>query len=55
MQLDTARFVLAALIQSESTIIALVITLSLVVIQLTSSSYSTRVIDIFKESPVIWV
>jgi uncharacterized membrane protein len=53
--MDSARFVLTALIQSEATIIALVITLSLIVIQLTASSYSTRVIDIFKESPAIWV
>ncbi len=54
-QLDSAKFILTALVQGEATIIALVVTLSLIVIQLTASSYSTRVIDIFKESPVIWV
>jgi len=54
-QLDSAKFILTALVESEATIIALVVTLSLIVIQLTASSYSTRVIDIFKESPVIWV
>jgi len=54
-QYDSAKFILTALVQSEATIIALVVTLSLIVIQLTASSYSTRVIDIFKESPVIWV
>lgn len=54
-QLDSAKFILTSLVQSEATIIALVLTLSLIVIQLTASSYSTRVIDIFKESPVIWV
>ncbi len=53
--IDSAKFILTALVQGEATIIALVVTLSLIVIQLTASSYSTRVIDIFKESPVIWV
>jgi len=38
------------LISSEVTIIAIVITLSLVAVQLAASSYSSRVIDIFKES-----
>lgn len=54
-QLDSTRFTLTALVESEATVIAIVITLSLVVIQLTASSYSTRVIDIFKESPAIWI
>lgn len=53
--LDSVRFILSALVESEATVIAIVITLSLVVIQLTASSYSTRVIDIFKESPAIWI
>ena len=54
-QIDSVKFFLSALVQSEATVIAIVITLSLVVIQLTASTYSTRVIDIFKESPVIWI
>ncbi len=53
--IDSAKFILTALVQGEATIIALIVTLSLIVIQLTASSYSTRVIDIFKESPVMWV
>ncbi len=52
---DSVKFFLSSLIQSEATVIAIVITLSLVVIELTASTYSTRVIDIFKESPVIWI
>ena len=54
-QVDSVRFFLSSLIQSEATVIAIVISLSLVVIQLTASSYSTRVIDIFKESSDIWI
>lgn len=46
---DSARYLISALIQSEAAIIAIVITLSLVAIQQTSSSYSARVIDIFKD------
>lgn len=54
-QLDSTKFMLTALVEGEATVIAIVITLSLVVIQLTASAYSTRVIDIFKESPGIWI
>jgi len=46
---DSARYLISALIQGEAAIIAIVITLSLVAIQQTSSSYSARVIDIFKD------
>jgi uncharacterized membrane protein len=53
--IESTRFILTALIESESTVIAIVITLTLVVLQLTASSYSTRVIDIFEESPAIWM
>ena len=45
---DSARYMISALIQSEAAIIAIVVTLSLVAIQQASSSYSARVIDIFK-------
>lgn len=44
---ENARYLISSLIQSEAAIIAIVITLSLVAIQQTSSTYSTRVIDIF--------
>jgi len=48
---NSARLLLSALIQSEATIIALVITLTLVAVQLTSSSYTPRVANIFSNSP----
>ena len=53
---DSARYMLSALIQSEAAIIAIVITLTLVAVQHTSSTYSTRVIDIFKtRNPDFWI
>ncbi|WP_255360705.1 MULTISPECIES: DUF2254 family protein [Methanobacterium] len=53
--IESTRFVLSTLVESEATVIAIVITLTLVVLQLTASSYSTRVIDIFEDSPSIWL
>jgi uncharacterized membrane protein len=52
---DSARYMLSALVQSQAAIIAIVITLSLVAVQLTASTYSPRVIDIFKKNPDIWI
>ena len=52
---NSARYMLSALIQSEAAIIAIVITLSLVVLQLAAQSYSTRVIDVFKKTPDFWI
>jgi len=52
---DSARYMLSALIQSEAAIIAIVITMSLVAVQLAASSYSVRVIDIFRKKPDLWL
>jgi len=52
---DSARLLLSALIQSESTIIALVITLTLVAVQLTAASYTPRVANIFASSPHMYL
>ncbi|MFQ6119549.1 MAG: hypothetical protein ACE5KE_06660, partial [Methanosarcinales archaeon] len=52
--LTNIRYMLSALIQSEAAIIAIVITLSLVAVQLTASSYSSRVMVIFRDSPDLW-
>jgi len=49
---------ISALIQSEAAILAIVITLSLVAVQQSASSYSPRVIEIFKdpnENPDLWI
>lgn len=45
---DTAKSLISTIIQSEAAIIAIVVTLSLVAVQQTASSYSTRVIEVFK-------
>ena len=52
---DSARYMLSALIQSEAAIIAIVVTLSLVAIQMAASSYSVRVIYIFRKTPDLWI
>ena len=53
--IDSARYLLSALVQSEAAVIALVVTLSLVAVQLVASSYSTKALEIFSESPDLWV
>lgn len=45
---DSARYMLSALIQSEAAILAIVVSLSLIVIQQAASSYSVRIVDAFK-------
>lgn len=44
---NSARYMLSAVVQSEAAIIAIVVTLSLVTVQLAASSYSVRFIDVF--------
>lgn len=46
--IESARSLLSTIIQSEAAILAIVVTLSLVAVQQTASSYSTRVIEVFK-------
>jgi hypothetical protein len=52
---DSARYMLSALVQSQAAIVAIVITLTLIAVQLTASAYSPRVIDIFKKNPDMWI
>ena len=52
---DSARYMLSALIQSEAAIIAIVVTMSLVAAQLAASLYSVRVTNIFRNSPDLWI
>lgn len=51
---DTARYFLSALVQSQASIIAIVVTITLVAIQHTAATYTPRVIDIFKASLSMW-
>ena len=52
---DSALYLLSALVQSQAAIIAIVVTLTLIAVQLAASSYSPRVIDIFKNYPTMWM
>jgi len=52
---ESALYLLSSLVQSEAAVLGIVVTLSIVAIQLTSSSYSTRVIGIFRESASLWI
>lgn len=51
---DSARYLLSTLVQSEAAAIAIVVTLSLVAVQQAASSYSQKVIRKFRKSPSLW-
>jgi hypothetical protein len=51
----SARYMLSALVQSQAAIIAIIITLTLIAVQLTASAYSPRVINIFRKNPDMWM
>jgi hypothetical protein len=53
--IDNARYLLSAMAQSQAAIIAIVITVSLVAVQLGASAYSPRVVSIFKSNPDLWI
>jgi len=52
---NSARYMLSALVQSQAAIVAIVVSLTLIAVQLTASAYSPRVIRIFKENPDMWL
>lgn len=54
-EVNSARYFLSALIQSEAAILAIIITMSLVSVQLAASSYSIRIIDLFIKMPIFWM
>jgi hypothetical protein len=51
---DSARYLLSALAQCQAAIIAIVVTLTLVAVQLASQTYSPRVMDLFLKSYSFW-
>jgi hypothetical protein len=51
----SARYMLSALVQSQAAIVAIVISLTLIAVQLTASAYSPRVIRIFRDNPDMWI
>jgi len=52
--LDNARFFLSAMVQAQAAIVTLVITLTLIAIQMASAAYTPRVVDVMKKNPDIW-
>ena len=52
---NSARYMLSALVQSQAAIVAIIITLTLIAVQLTASAYSPRVVDIFREALGMWI
>jgi hypothetical protein len=52
---DSARYMLSALVQSQAAIIAIVVSLTLIAVQLTASAYSPRVIRLFLKTPDMWL
>lgn len=53
--IDNARYLLSAMAQSQAAIIAVVMTVSLVAVQLGASAYSPRIANIFKSNPDLWI
>jgi len=51
---DKVVSILGTLAQSNATILAIVISLSLLVIEFSASKYSARVVDVFKRDPILW-
>ena len=51
---DQSNF-FGTLVSSEASVLALIVTLSLVAVQLAASSYSARVIEVFRRTPDIWI
>lgn len=52
---DSVRYILGALIQSQAAVISIVVTLTLVAVQWTASTYSPRVVEVFKRHPNMWL
>ena len=46
---------MGALVTSEAAILAIVVSLSLVAVQLAAQSYSARVIEVFRKAPDLWI
>lgn len=52
---DNARSLLSTMVESQAAIVAIVLSVSLVAIQLGAAQYSPRVIDIFKSDLNMWI
>lgn len=52
---DTAQYFLSSMVQVQAAIVALVVTITLIVIQMMGSTYSSRVISVMKKNPDMWI
>lgn len=52
---DNERTLISSIIQSQAAIVAIVITLSLVAIQIAASQYSSTIVDYIKRHPDFWI
>lgn len=52
--IEDARYFLSAMVQAQATIATLIITLTLIAIQMASSSYTPRVVEVMKKNPDMW-
>jgi hypothetical protein len=53
--IEGAYYLLSALVQSEAAIMAIVVSISLIAIQVSTSLYSTRLFDKFRNNPSLWI
>lgn len=51
---DVAKYFLSSMVQAQSAIIALVVTFTLIAIQMAAASYTPRVVDVMKKNPDMW-
>lgn len=54
IDVNSARYILSALIQSQAAVISIVISLTLVAVQLTAQIYSPRITEFFKKHLIMW-
>lgn len=55
LDVENARYLLSALAQAQAAIIAIIVSLTLIAMQISAQTYSPRVIDVFKEYLGFWV
>lgn len=51
---DNARYLISAIIQSLAAIFTIIVTITLIAVQIASHSYSSRIIKIFTHEPMLW-
>jgi hypothetical protein len=52
---ENALFFLSAMVTAQATIFSLVVTLTLIAIQMAAASYTPRVVDVMKKNPDMWL